>query len=51
MLKKRYFKLIVFTIILVLASSAIFAFDWGIFDDYEDNIEDYALYNANKILC
>ncbi len=45
-MKNKVFKKILFMIFVFLLSAPSFAFDWGIFDDYEDNVEDYALYSV-----
>ena len=43
---KKYLKLIIPAIFLLITTSA-FAFDWAIFEDYNgDNVKEYALYKA-----
>ncbi len=46
--KKRYFKLIVFSFIFILANSSLFAFDWGIINTYENTYQDFAVLKLIK---
>ena len=43
---KKFCLIITFLIFVLFNSASVFALDWGVFDDYEDNAENYALYNA-----